>query len=234
MIEWAIHNDYKFNRESLISIASAGNLGLLQWAWSLQNVSSDDDEIIVVAIENPKMVEWLYEQGQPITQRVASMVALTGNLPLLKWIVTKDCPLPGSVFINAAKRGHLDIFVWASENDINIDNEHISYHFAIRGGYLPLIQWFHAHKYNWTYTFSITAALYGHLNVLQWAHENDLLLNDEAEMNEMTIAAAYHGYVDILQWLYDNGRLHLEKVFSNAVEGDQPNVIQWCKKYNIE
>ena len=67
------------------------------------------------------------------------------------------------------------------------------------------------------------AARSGHLEVLQWAHENGCTQNANTCWR-----AAEGGHLEVLQWLRANGCPWDEDTCSSAAEGGQLEILQWA------
>ena len=96
---------------------------------------------------------------------------------------------------------------------------------AAWGGHLEVLQWARENDCPWDEETCAFAAYGGHLEVLKWARENDCPWNWETCAN-----AAEYGHLEVLQWARENGcPWNIEAVRANATNGSHLEMLEWLR-----
>lgn len=114
----------------------------------------------------------------------------------------------------ACRQGRLDIlqYLYLSENESSTrwgtDSSDVI-DWAAERGHLQVVQWLHENLKGGCSSAAMDgAAKRGHLHVVQWLHEN----RSEGCSKEAVYYATKYGHLDVLQWLHAH---YFEKLFSN-------------------
>jgi hypothetical protein len=96
---------------------------------------------------------------------------------------------------------------------------------AAWGGHLQVLQWARENDCPWDEKTCKEAAKGGHLEVLKWAHENG------CPWDENTCwAAAKGGHLETLKWARENGcPWNIETVRLNATNGSHLEMMKWLR-----
>jgi hypothetical protein len=149
---------------------------------------------------------------------VAAYRCLNFSLPLLKFLIKEDCNIDYETVVTAATAGSIPVLEYL----------------------LELIDGFTEQAY-----LLETAALSGHLHILQWAADNDS--EGEIEWNDygLCYAAAQSGSIQVLQFLQHRGanlaehnvNTHEvwaeESITTAAARSERKEVLLWLKQQGI-
>ena len=96
---------------------------------------------------------------------------------------------------------------------------------AAEGGHLEVLQWARENDCPWDASTCENAAEGGHLEVLQWARENG------CPWDEWTCAyAAGGGHLEVLKWARENSCPWDEHTCSNAAGGGHLEMLKWARE----
>ncbi len=109
----------------------------------------------------------------------------------------------------------------AKENDCKF--ELVCFYASIYG-HLDILKWARENNYHWDSLICTNAAFYGHFELLKWAHENGCRWNSDTCAN-----AARNGYLEILKWAIANGCKWTAETCSNAAAGGYLDVLKWAR-----
>ena len=131
------------------------------------------------------------------------------RIDIMDWWLGKGEQLRfnGISLIDAAKNGHLEVFKWYQEHN--------------------LIMWYMNRIIN-------CLCKYGHVRILQWLKDNDILracymYNNKYNIKAMDVASA-NGQVNVLDWWFKSGLKPLrysENAISSAFDNDHGTVLKW-------
>ena len=150
--------------------------------------------------------------------------AAAGHLEMLQWARQNGCPWNEETCWEAAGQGHLEMLQWARANGAlgtstrarkrrrrppggppvgaceRVPLERYTCSEAAQFGHLRVLQWAHQNGCPWDEETCSEAARFGHLGVLQWARENG------CPWDVWTCAfAAEGGHLEVLKWAHQNG-----------------------------
>lgn len=157
-----------------------------------------------------------------------AVAALKGMLNALRWLHrVRGCPWNTLVFTFAVRGGHLRVLEWL--RSVRAPCHPLSLAHAGLCGHVHVLAWAEAHRVPWRSTeLCIFAAANGHVDVLQYAHEQACHLLPEIlahagfgghvrvfawaearglpwRCTELCTFAAAHGHLDVLQYAHERG-----------------------------
>ncbi len=145
--------------------------------------------------------------------------AKCGYINLIKYIRSMGFDT-SNIIKYAAKYGHLEVIQFAFANNYNM---------SIYGNIIGSIlvneanDWISVKCYD-DHPAHIYAAKYGHVEILQWAKDNEMT----EKFNLCNIAAAY-GHLNMLQWARNNGYEWYVDVCHHAAENGHLDILQWAR-----
>eukprot|EP01117_Protostelium_nocturnum_P013338 TRINITY_DN4968_c0_g1_i1.p1 TRINITY_DN4968_c0_g1~~TRINITY_DN4968_c0_g1_i1.p1 ORF type:complete len:392 (+),score=128.58 TRINITY_DN4968_c0_g1_i1:147-1322(+) len=205
-----------------VTAARDGNLSLIKWAkengFKLDNVKEVDsyDES---------------EEGDIIT----SAASLGGHLEILKFARENSLFFNENTFNYSAARGHLDIFKWARENNVSNFESYGAMVQAAVGGHISIIEYCKNNDKEWDEyaalpLIAMRAAENGRLEVVKWAVDNKLPLEEES----ICSLAALNGHLDVIKYARSIGLSWNAQTCSCAAERGHRNVIEWARQNNCK
>jgi len=130
---------------------------------------------------------------------IVNLAVREGCLSLLKWAINKKYPCRSDVSHIAARQGHLHIlqYIRTVKEFPWKEWTHFSCFFAAQGGHLEILQWLHDQECPWDKKTCQIAAQEGHLPILKW------LLKEGCPWNKIDCieAAIEYNQLVILQWI---------------------------------
>lgn len=125
---------------------------------------------------------------------------------------------------------------------------------AARNGQLDVVRFLHkAGRFDVLGQLIVTASMYGHLDIVQWAHEHTITgctthhaMDIAAYKGHLDIVqwrhancrgccttwaityAAIHGHIDVVRWLYENRTEGYSAYFVS--ENGEPKCVEWLRK----
>ena len=114
----------------------------------------------------------------------------------------------------------MEILQWALDNGCRWGDTCAE---AASGGHLDILQWLHDNEFPLNKKVCSRAALSGHLEIIKWAYNNDCSWSTDVCSN-----AAFSGHLEIIKWARDNGcPLWPEEACYKAAAGGHLHVLQW-------
>jgi hypothetical protein len=184
-------------------------------------------------------------------ETLCKLAAQQGNLAVLQYLRSVlHCPWDDCTFLMAAWKGDLQVLQWAHDHQcphnptisslFDAGSLEISMFFdrlgrgwdtwicscAARMGHLEMLQWARQNDYPWNEATCLFAAKNGHLDVLKWARGKGCPWDEQTCAN-----AAEHGHLDVLKWAHENGCPWDEETSTVAAENDQWDVFQWALQH---
>jgi len=179
VLEWALHKAYVPTFRACTAAAAGGHLQILKrlrhvgCAWDRTTCSE------AAAGGHLDLLRWAVSQGCEWDATTALAAADGGHLELLQWALTRGCGWSPSVFSRAARAGHLVILQWAVA--ARHEWSPAVYQEAAAGGHMHILEWAWAARYpGLTHHACTAAASAGRLDVLRWAHARGAGLGDGA------------------------------------------------------
>jgi hypothetical protein len=236
----------KINLDHCYVAAQYGHLWILKWA--LENVITSSLEInrlanIASSHGQLGVLQWLYHTKQAKLETNCMHAAMSGNLPTLKWTYEMGSNLHVIAVNMAASYGYIHMLEWIRSNKCfeGWYNDEIGFS-AASCGQVESLKWLKNNvRYNFTTEMTEIAACHGHINVLEWFHNNNVPIT-----SDIIIAAARSGIFSVVKWLVDknfpkdvgaaiwavrNGDLKMLK-YLHEVGGIQFNPIQLSQLTN--
>jgi hypothetical protein len=153
--------------------ARRGYLSILEWAVSKSCIVS---ECVFLAAQygHEHILDWLRPRVPNWNDDCWTGAAAGGHLHIMK-----QCqPLDLAVFLRsdvmyAAEGGHLHVIQWmVAQGYVELEKFNVMY-YALNGGHVPLVSWLHEYLgVHHSPLACATAALAGHLELLQWLRGN--------------------------------------------------------------
>jgi hypothetical protein len=154
------------------------------------------------------MMEWVVERGAVPGEATCDNAAKKGDLAMLKWPRQRHCPCDLPVVIEyAAESGNIELLQYMRHQvGDDADNDQAFFVYAGvgagRAGHVHVCEYLldngGAEYIQWAAFAGELAAANGHLSVLQWFAEHDLLLVD---CEQAYIEAAVHNHYDVMAFL---------------------------------
>ena len=141
---------------------------------------------------------------------LALAAAAAGDLASVKWAHLRGCPLARDTYAGvlcqiAAGRNDFRTLRWALANG-GVDRfGSLVMELAIAVGNLELVRFAHGHGCVYDRDYE-TAAITGHLAIIQWFYDRDSQCSEQLRRSRMTSAAgcaAAHGKLPVLEWVTD-------------------------------
>lgn len=142
-----------------------------------------------------KMIRWLRSQNAPGKFNACNRAALRGHIVVLKFLLPVYTTQISTICSQAAAGGHVNILRWA------------------RG---------RTRKYHWNVETSLNAALNGHLDALQFLHENRCPININ-----LANFAARNGHIPILMYARTIGLQFDSTTMNDAAAREQIDTVKW-------
>lgn len=128
--------------------------------------------------------------------------------------------LENNIGIYAIKKGYLNLLEWASDNKYLCHDRYSLIHCVVRD---ILLEEGIPDKFQiGCANYCCIASEYGHLDVLRW-----LIENNYPWTLDMSTIASTKGHLHILQWLKDNNFPLSDEAFESAIPGNHLDVLKW-------
>ena len=209
--------------KEICSLASFnGSLNILKWARE-NNCTWDEKTCNNAALNGHiEVLEWACQNGCTLGINVCKDAFQNNNLEVLKW-----------TRMNAVLNGNLEFLDWFEENRFSLPCIYtpIDIHKIIQKncGQEEIIKWYVKYgKYGDGYCVMKSAAEYGHLSVLKWAHQNNSRWD-----KQLYVFAAEKGHFEVLQWLHENGCPWHNDACTYAVANNHLEIVQWIIKNDL-
>ena len=186
-------------RKVCFNAALGGHLEVLKW---LRKKRSWCYNAFLGAAQsgNLELLKWLWANGMGRSEEVTCYAARGGHLEALQWLYAKGFLWEKEeIVINAAASGNLEMMEWLRDIDIRPPPE--AAHQPAENGNLEMLKWLKIYSWGgWSpYTMSF-AVSGGHLEVMNWLHENGCPVGDVS-----CIKSLQDGNLEVLKWLREHG-----------------------------
>jgi len=202
LVKWALASGLS-NTSRICTIAVRQNrLDVLEWA-RLQHYRWDSSTTAAAAA-NLSLVRSMFERGCPMDHKTPDSAAVGGHVAVIEWANSVNVRGSQAMIEHIVRRNDHALFVQCIPFFSHIASWRAdALHAAATCGHLQLLQRFHEDKYPMTPRVCSTAALNGHLDIIQWMY-------DKTEIpTELDLKAAQNGHKNVITWLYDQGyRVH--------------------------
>lgn len=194
-------------------IASQGYLSILQLAREIGCPWQSDVCVNAAIIGRLDIIEWAVSHGCQVDYHTIDNAAKFGHLDIIKWArrTTQICYLDRECE-TAACYGHLNIVKWVTiEQHVDINYTWDTYDTVVENGFEDMLQLLLGTD-RWldrclvqrigdeSSRICATAALHGHLKILQLLRERGFNWNMNICKN-----AVMSGHLEVLKWARDNG-----------------------------
>jgi hypothetical protein len=177
---------------------------------------------------------------------MCSVAAEYGYINVVSWSRSIGCEWLNAAIV-AAQSGHSKLFIWICKNGypidelkskIMVDDSTSIVECSAKEGYKPILQcvlsmYKHLLKepFMWRIKYQISKNLAegGHLQLLQWAKENNLIEVPIDHGSWIPESAYLSGYLSIIDWAHTNG-ISCDRVVDMSVEDGNLKVILWASK----
>eukprot|EP00873_Tetraselmis_striata_P018601 jgi/Tetstr1/438865/TSEL_027374.t1 len=201
LLAWAAGQGMPWDGRLYSTIASTGDLGILQWA-----AAQEGQEARALRL-------WL--------ERCLVDAAAGGHLAMVQWITSRTSGCDEWVMAAASKNGHLAVIQWLRSRGVPW-NEWVCQD-AAWGGHLEVIQWAREHGCVWDAAVVEAAAGQGHLEILRWCLDNGC-----PSSSRVCEFAAKSGELRVLQWARENAHAWDERTCEAAAGGGHLALLQWA------
>ncbi|EFA83930.1 hypothetical protein PPL_03000 [Heterostelium album PN500] len=180
-----------------------GNIEMIRWLRKNTTHSFRPDDMDVAAyVGNLEVIEYLYSQSIGCSGRAFSNAILSGSLKVLQWFIENYRHVYNSNLLlksDAVKAGKLHIVRWLHENDLGGEISLYSLDMACQKGHIDVVQWAHQNTtLQFNSTAMVSAASSGHMKLLQWLHENRTESWSPSVMDNSIM------FPEIVEWLHEN------------------------------
>jgi len=198
-----------------------------------------------------------------LNPRILYIPSSKGHTNVVHWLLSNGCSVDNKSIEKASYRGRIDVLeiLLDSTNDIDsiLCNERACYHATIAGK-LDTLEWLIDKRFSFKYEdvsgISYTAALYGHLNIVQYVaevtgyvnhlsfstaisnghiHILDFIYENDYDYDSVQIydtdTAILSNNLKSLEWLYSKNFIFSEKAYYYA--HPYPEITQWLKDHEI-
>jgi hypothetical protein len=220
-------------------------------------LSLSDDELQLVHESMPANALWScvrcckrLRTAALASGELAVVAALAGDLASVKWAHLRGRPVShvgaGKLCHIAAARNDLPMLRWTLANGGVGLHGAVVMELAIAAGNLDMVRVAHDHGCVLGRAYE-TAAVMGHLVIVQWLCQRDSECSKQLRQECMTRAAgcaAAHGHLEVLKWLTgerEEGHHILSRsgvqagwgpyILSAAARGGYPHIIEWAHRW---
>ena len=200
-----------------------------------------------------EIVKWCFDNHFSRNSLTCMYGALSNNVEMFKYLVEKRCPVVNEIVIGAAaSSGSLEMIRYidsqgkspssifhyaATSGHVLILEEYKQFYCkesiddASNRGHLNVLEWAHDQGYTFSLYVSLNVAGRGHIHILEW------LLSKGLEVHpDVGVEASCYGYLDILKWVVDNKLIVTTSfaiIWKNALQDNQLHIIKYLKENNL-
>lgn len=175
------------------------------------------------------ILQWFNANGGKLKPEMLYKAVEYNQFEIFKWLINEGCEI---CCINTYKtaKGKGDIFKWLYSRGFDFDKEDSLICAQIaKYGNLELLKQAHERGFVISENAVNAAAKCGHLEVLQWIHNNI-----ENCINEIVLSNATHyGHLNIVKWYYKCGYPREKDVYKNATANGHFDIVKWLHKKNL-
>ena len=200
---WARGKGYGSKDETWEFAVKHGDLDFLKWL--KKNIADCTYDVCWAAakIGSLEILKWLRENGSPWSKDTCMFAGAHRRWEVLKWALANGCEYDVRLLNSFASEGQLHILKWMKENGYF---EPIQCWYAVAGGHMDVLEWLLDNGCPWedrilTYALErgmlevivvafdrgflplrqtvVSAAKYGHVNILKWAKEKGIEIDEE-------------------------------------------------------
>jgi hypothetical protein len=188
--------------------AQHGHLNMVIWASKQYDITTKTSFLPSIAFES---------------------AARGGHVHVLEWLYAQGCRPHTPVYYGAASVGRVDVLEWLVMRDSDFKPKSLICEGAAYGGSITALKWAIAYGCPITSEVVCTAALAGHVNVLQmiWDPDPDY----HGRLILPFINAIRGGKLEVLQWLYTRHHADIPSTYlcASAAQYGQLHILQWLR-----
>ncbi|CAM9244163.1 unnamed protein product [Chrysoparadoxa australica] len=183
------------------------------------------------AVASVARVEVAAAEGCPLTIKLFSKAAESGNIGVCMKLKSLSCPCSDLTCYAAATGGHLKLLRWLREGPDPCPWRLTTCMAAARGGHMELLQWLRAgaDPCPWSVDSCLAAAEGGHLEILQWLRGGTCPC---PWYEDVCLIAARGGHLEMLKWLREGPDPcpWNEDTCEAAANGGHLEVLKWLRE----
>ncbi len=185
----------------------------------------DNIAFYVASNDNWPLIKRLQGSGYVICKFVQHVAAERGNLNILKWLWGKGYRIKSRVIHYASYHGNLEILQWLKSIG-QLRKKRKVFIGAVLGGHINILEWAHENKCPWEDHLSADLASLGHYDALKWLHQKGYAFSDTTI--NLVIG---NGSFEMTKWLYENGHTGNWDTMDRVIYYDRLIILKWlCEK----
>jgi hypothetical protein len=159
---------------------------------------------VLAAQGHKDILRFYYNNPMAPSAALTAAAAKGGHFDLLRWLVRQNCPVDKTTLAAAAIHGDLAMFQWLVA--------------------LPASQPRPWYESPWDIHAVYNAALYGHLELLEW-----ISAKDSIQLDDLCSMAARNGHLHVLQFALSQDCPRDESTCANAAMNGHLETLQWLR-----
>mmetsp|Transcript_17745 Transcript_17745/g.22995 ORF Transcript_17745/g.22995 Transcript_17745/m.22995 type:complete len:635 (+) Transcript_17745:124-2028(+) len=222
--------------KALNEASRGGYLGTVEWLHYLEAPCTTAAMNGAAGAGHLSVVEFLHShRDEGCTKSAMNTAIRNGHLPMVEWLHqhrTESCSKKAMDW--AAEKGYLSVLKWLHQNRVAGFSSQIG-NLAAANGHVDVLEWLTFERIRQPNACSKyamdTAARLGHLDVLNFLLENNLVAGREKITKESFFGAARQGHFEILQWLYrhfaDQAKANQGITLAYSLLRNRYKIAQW-------
>ena len=173
-----------------------------------------DERVFLFAIEKGDMelLQWLVEQGYPISQEAFNTAVKRGNVGLVNWLIDQGCPWSSKTKILKENGSYADMKLAAENSDLN------------------MLKLCHQDGIALTKTIFQIALSNGDFQIIHWLCEKGCPKEIDECYGAMKLAAE-KGNLKFLKKFHRDGFALTKAIFQAAQKSRNEEVSQWLREH---
>jgi hypothetical protein len=164
---------------------------------------------------------------------IACAAIKAGNLKVLECARVRGSNFIPGMFLPAVETGNVSILKWAADHNLNWFAPVLTAQAAGHGN-VNVLEFIWRQNREFHTTTAGNAAVRGHVSVLSWMKERNMLGDqDESTLESLWSDAIRHEQIIVLDWLRSEGYDVYPLLVILAVRGEYFKVLSWAKAHNI-
>lgn len=259
VVQWLVEEYFPTGkiREPVREAAACGQVEILQWLYAnhASRMVWSNAELELAAEHNHfATVQWLFTvvprdsarrfDDERFANQLRCWALKNGNLGMLKWVddqqeldgIRVERDIVESGLILSAENGNRDIMAYLCER-FGCRYTHRCLQYALLGGQLEVAQWLHQKNgiVNAKASDLQNAALNGQVEMIAWALET-LELDDKQGLGSVIDAAAGAGHLNVIQMIHEHyvGGKCSTMAMDKAAQHGHLDVVKWLHANRTE
>lgn len=229
LLKWARLAGCKWDVLTSGCAAASGHLELLQWCVEKGCKMDNRTSALAARAGHLNVLEWAFANGCPWDEfECGTMGVMSGSIDVVKFLKRMGCAWTTFDLNSAALKGNVDVVEYLHKHGCNFDTTTCKS--AVTGGNLEMLQWLVSAGCAYDKEeCALTAAHFGHLNVMKWLFEhNDDLFVHFSVVYQLFLKASKKGDVEMLEWLVSKG-CEYDKIAcgTSAASAGNLQVLKW-------